>query len=54
MIAFLLYAAPVAVVSGAVTAWRTGKSWGLARKPGSLGVVAGFTFPVVCIIAIKL
>ena len=54
MVAFLLYAAPTAFVSGAVAIWRSSKASGHVRKIATLAGVAGLVFPLVCILAIRL
>ena len=54
MVAFLFYAAPTAVLAAATAAWRRSKAQGLARKAALWAAVAGFAFPVVCVLAIRL
>lgn len=53
MVAFLFYAAPTAVIAGAVAAWRRSKTSGLLKRLASWAAAAGFLFPLVCIIAIR-
>ena len=53
MVAFLFYAAPTAVIAGAVAVWRRAKTSGPLKRLASWAAAAGFLFPLVCIIAIR-
>ena len=53
MIAFLFYAAPTAVIAGAVAVWRRSRASGLLKRVAPWTAAAGFLFPLVCIIAIR-
>lgn len=54
MIAFLFYAAPTAVVAAAVAVWRRPKAAGVLSRAAPWIAAAGFVFPLVCLIAIRL
>lgn len=54
MIAFLLYAAPSAVVAGAVACWRLKKTTGQARNVAVFVAWSAFLFPIVCAVTIRL
>lgn len=53
MVAFLFYAAPSAVVAAAVAIWRRSKESGVLRRMAPWAAAAGFLFPLVCVIAIR-
>ncbi len=53
MIAFLIYASPVALIAAALAAWRSGKVSGAARMLARVTLTAGMLFPVICMLVLK-
>lgn len=53
LVAFLLYAAPTAIVAASVAVWRLNKASGALRRAAPWVATAGFLFPVVCFVAIR-
>ena len=53
MVAFLIYAAPTAVLAGAVALWRSGKVVGRSRMVARVVGAAALVFPLVCALVIR-
>lgn len=54
MVAFLIYATPVAIVAATIAVWRRSKVQGPLRRAAAWAAAAGFAFPLVCAAVIRL